>query len=184
MLPWVFLLAWVFGALINLRFDQAKRGVVFAAGLAMLLAGCAAGRYLRIIEGREALGYPVTTHLLVGLGFALALPWLVTSVPRAGLLAMVERMGRKLGPISYTLYLTHFPLLLLMQAWPKSPTIDVRSLLSYGAKVALCVLVAVVLYFLFERHTKRVRAGVTGWLWRHPAPGQQRERVADSTAGR
>lgn len=76
---------------------------------------------------------------------------------------------RRIAQLSYSLYLSHFPLLALIAAlglanrrMPLGP----QSLLVLTATLIAAVTYAVVLWWCFERHTLRVRRRATNWLER------------------
>ena len=67
-------------------------------------------------------------------------------------------LGARLAAFSYTLYLSHFPLLLVMRSWHTPyATVSAESILTYFAKIAVCLAAAWVLYLPFERNTARFR---------------------------
>ena len=80
-----------------------------------------------------------------------------------GLRRLVLRVGGMLSRISYSLYLCHFPILVLIAATFYPASLGRLSWYSgavYALVVAFLCLVAVVFWLLFERHTDRLRAWV------------------------
>jgi len=94
--------------------------------------------------------------LLLGFSIALALPVL------AGMdspTAIYSRIARSISEISFTLYVTHFPLLtflVLVNLAPvrRSPSMD--GFLIFGMLVLGALLFAALLWQCFERHTHRI----------------------------
>jgi peptidoglycan/LPS O-acetylase OafA/YrhL len=81
--------------------------------------------------------------------------------------------AQRLSGMSYTLYLTHYPALVLFSAvlmpqwrlWPFTPA----SLLKLVPVVALVFAISGMMYYCFERNTPRVRAWLPSeWRWRSP----------------
>jgi peptidoglycan/LPS O-acetylase OafA/YrhL len=64
-----------------------------------------------------------------------------------------------LAAFSYTLYLTHFPLLSLFRraGWERIGSVDLMALIFYAGVIIACVVMAWIIYWLFERNTNRVR---------------------------
>lgn len=76
--------------------------------------------------------------------------------------AIVASLAPQVAAMSYTLYLTHYPLLGFMarSGWQRAALVDGRSLAVYGLVLAGTLLAAWLLYLPFERQTGRVRT----WL--------------------
>ena len=94
--------------------------------------------------------------LLLGLAVVIALP-VLAGIESPG--AIYTRIGRSLSEISFTLYVTHFPLLtflVMVGLAPvrRSPGVD--SFLIFGILISVAVLFSVLLWQCFERHTDRV----------------------------
>ncbi|MBX9635252.1 MAG: hypothetical protein K2X44_09760, partial [Magnetospirillum sp.] len=83
------------------------------------------------------------------------------------------RWGRRLAGFSYSLYLTHWPVLLLLRQYVLSAPLDPLRVASYGVAFAAAVL-AFALAFAFawgtERQTSRIRRGLMGWRTAVKAP--------------
>lgn len=106
-------------------------------------------------EGRSLLaGHPALPALLIVCCTALALHW---RLPNALVRSVPGRVARQLGDISYSLYLAHWPTLVLLHYVPFGGT---RSGVTGAADAVLCIaaviLTTVVLYHVFERPGPRL----------------------------
>jgi len=90
------------------------------------------------------------------------LPSLCLVRPASTAVAALERFGGRLAAFSYTLYLTHYPLLALW-GWifpGRHTQINLVSMLHFISAIGFCLFVAWMLYLPFEGHTAYVR----NWL--------------------
>ena len=103
-------------------------------------------------------------HLTLTAGALLCVVGACRGIPRTRSGRWLERCGTPLAAFSYTLYLTHFPLLYALlwsdESLPK--TVTWASLYRLAWWMAVCVGAALLLYALFERQTPRARR----WLRR------------------
>jgi peptidoglycan/LPS O-acetylase OafA/YrhL len=97
--------------------------------------------------------------LTLGLGLVLVFLQLIRLHPTSSFAMGLERLGGRLAAFSYTLYLTHYPMLALWnQFCPKRyETMGGVSFLWYAAKIFSCLLVGWVFYLPFEARTSVVR---------------------------
>jgi peptidoglycan/LPS O-acetylase OafA/YrhL len=107
-------------------------------------------------------GVVLTADVALGCVVALWLRHLAVFAPIGGIYAHV---AAGLSKISYTLYAVHFPLMLLLWFWLLAPEQSEPGLAALG-RMAVFVAVALVyatgVWFLFERRTEAVR----GWMKR------------------
>ena len=78
----------------------------------------------------------------------------------------LKKLGCFLSEISYTLYVTHFPLLFLFFSVLRSEEqshFGFEGLVWFFGASILCVGASVILWWLFERRTDQVRRLVAGW---------------------
>lgn len=96
----------------------------------------------------------------LGIGFLIAS--ICTIVPTGTKMTNFEETGTKLAAWSYTLYLTHFPVLMLIEHFypARYHAISLTTILLFIVKVAACMLTAWLLYLPFEARTPHIR----GWL--------------------
>jgi peptidoglycan/LPS O-acetylase OafA/YrhL len=79
--------------------------------------------------------------------------------PTSKLLINVEKVGTSLAAFSYTLYLTHYPILNLWEHFvpQRSPSFTAIPFAIFIAKICSCLLAGWLLYLPFEAKTPAVR---------------------------
>lgn len=158
-----FLLCWLLGTVGGLAPAGGKLVPRIAAGVVAALGGFAVCQVSWLHERTGQLlrfdADDVTRMgcLIIAFGLAVLLPAL--AVMPVGRFGGLERLGAKLATFSYTLYLTHYPLLLLWAAFytRKHAAFSTESIGVFGAKVGSCLVLAVVLFWAFESRTEAVR---------------------------
>lgn len=103
-----------------------------------------------------------TSVLAMSAGCAVLFAWLATTRVTSRLMSRIQALGTSLAAFSYTLYLTHYPVL---QVWEKfSPerrtALDVWSFAVFFAKIGSCLFIGWLLYLPFERRTGKFREWV------------------------
>ncbi|MFM1794196.1 MAG: hypothetical protein RL642_581, partial [Bacteroidota bacterium] len=80
---------------------------------------------------------------------------IVGFVPKSHLASTINKIGSKLSQFSYSLYLTHYPLMefLSFLGVPKSEEISFVSVSAYIIALILSVVVAYLVYLVSEKHT-------------------------------
>ncbi|MCC6652462.1 MAG: acyltransferase [Candidatus Eisenbacteria bacterium] len=101
----------------------------------------------------------VQSRVLLGIGASLAIQQLALAAPRTRSSSMVAGWTTGLAGFSYTLYLTHYPLLRAMQRLgvERAARISSTSVLRFGAGLGACILFGWLFGLLFERRTADVR---------------------------
>lgn len=127
---------------------------VLGYGLMLLLAESGSTNHLASFLPSRGIA-----TLILSLGLAFIVPFVAQRPPRSGWLISIERAGTHLAAFSYTLYLTHYPMLDLWDHLlnKRFSTLSCYTFLWFIAKVMSCLLVAWVLYLPFEAQTARVR---------------------------
>jgi peptidoglycan/LPS O-acetylase OafA/YrhL len=102
-------------------------------------------------------GQDIFTDIALGLCCAALLPYLA-AMPAFG--GIYGRVAFGLSEISFTLYVVHFPLLALL--WfgllaPEQFALGATGILIWLAMIAAALLLAIAMWWLFERNTGRVR---------------------------
>ncbi|MEG3637958.1 acyltransferase family protein [Magnetococcus sp. PR-3] len=97
--------------------------------------------------------------LYLAMGMALFIQQLVVMKPQKAWLVALEAYGSKLSAFSYTLYLVHYPIVLLIfKKWiPNASTVNFISILTFVGVSAICLGVSVLFYLMFEKHTYGVK---------------------------
>lgn len=157
MLDPTYLACWILGALIYAFPPRSPGGWSVRLAIPLTLFAVALCQATGAGQGalwRESHTLHTVGILLLGLATARLLPWFVFRNPtlaRPGI-------GTYLSAFSYTLYLTHYPaLLVLRQTFAPSPVFDIFSVSTYLFRVLTCLLVAWLLYLPFERRTPDLR---------------------------
>ena len=158
-----FLIYWVFGAVAVMLTDSKRKAELFLAGFVVVVLGAG---MLELSTSRGNSFQPIFTlepgipHALFCVGTAIMLPFLCSATAER-VLAPMRVVARPLSALSYTLYLTHYPVVsLLDRALPKAEWIDVSSASLFVTRILISVAVAIALYWCFERNTPRLRV----WL--------------------
>lgn len=164
------LFCWCLGALSYSFANKDLHWKWFWIGAGLAFFGVGFSQY--ISSGLHSFGKFLATGeiatLILSMGLAIALAFLARKKPSNRKLAWFEGTGTKLAAFSYTLYLTHHPVLRL---WAKIhpekySTMSLQSFGWYAIYCSSCLLVAWLLYLPFEAQTVRVR----NWL-RKKFPG-------------
>ncbi len=173
----LFLFCWLLGA-----FGYALRTIDRPGRFALLGGGVTLAGYLFSQLKSDTQSVDVTglgrwipardmAILLFSLGLTLLFPWLIRFRPIPVFAAAVEKFGARLAAFSYTLYLTHYPVLALWDRFGSGryATVEVGSLLYYGAKILSCLVFAWLFYLPFEARTSTIRSWLRGRLDPFPA---------------
>lgn len=162
-------LCWLVGALayVTPRLRSARLtpaiGLLLAGGGAVLSQ--AAGPYQDDFMA-ASYAWQKTGTLVLSIGLALILPWLDDSSARVGA-SRLARAGVPLAGFSYSLYLVHFPLQLVMRTWHEPfDSLSTASLALFVLKLAVCIAAAWAFSVPFERSIPRLRT----WLRRQSSP--------------
>jgi peptidoglycan/LPS O-acetylase OafA/YrhL len=157
--------------LIALPFELLRGGLIWALGAAAAFVTrrtgnhrvwknwfvrCGIAAFVLISIALAEISWAGIGDLLLGFAVVLALP-VLAGMESPG--AIYTRVGRSLSEISFTLYVTHFPLLTFLVMVGLAPirrSPDAGSFLIFGILVAAAILFSVVLWQCFERHTDRV----------------------------
>jgi len=105
----------------------------------------------------------VSQWMFVG-GAALLMPFLRNlGMPRG-----LAHVGYGLAAFSYSLYLSHYPVLWFMGTFlPQASDVSWRSMAEMAFRGAVCLSVALLFYWLFERRTSQLREVLSrvSWIW-------------------
>jgi len=84
---------------------------------------------------------------------------IIVAKPQKRIWANVESVSAKFSDFSYTLYLTHYPLMYLLAyfGFPKSKQIDTISILHFIVEILISLVVAYLIYLVSEKQTPTVK---------------------------
>ena len=99
------------------------------------------------------------SSLIESLGIGLLISSICTIVPIGQSWVSLEHLGTKLAAWSYTLYLTHYPILMLMDHFypERYHSLTSASFLLFVLKILACLVSAWLLYLPFEAKTVTIR---------------------------
>ena len=158
----VFLFSWLIGAAVY--FVDGKRIGWYVAlfGAVATVSVVVLGQLASVNPNGYGWFSQMQPVLLMSVLVALVLRYLSERRP-GQLLEMVETRLGACGRFSYTLYLTHFPILGVMRHYfgiERSATVGLADFLVYVALIAGCLFVAYAIYLMFEKNT----ASVKNWI--------------------
>lgn len=158
----VYLFAWLLGALaFRLKFGIVNfRYIVLSVLAVLVLAGLSqlAGRS-NSIQGFGLLDRWVIELLLAG-AMAVLVAIVVSVRESFRVPAFVPVLGNRLASFSYSLYLVHFPFLMVLK-WcglQRSVLVSAWTIMTFMGVVGMALVFSYVFYLLFERNTGRVRS--------------------------
>ena len=163
-----FLNCWLIGAFSYFLVSERKRPGLLILALALSLLGAAISQLqsdsLSISESAW-MGFLPSRNiatLIESAGIGLLIASICRIQPASQLMVRVDKLGTTIAAFSYTLYLTHYPILGLWEHFmpERSPAFTMISFLIFLAKIGSCLLVGWLLYLPFEAKTPVVRA----WL--------------------
>ena len=163
-----YLLCWLLGAFSFFLISESKRPGLLIAALILAASGAAFSQLQS-----DSLSVAVSTHirflptrniatLIESAGISLLIVSICRIQPSIQMMISVEKVGTTLAAFSYTLYLTHYPILNLWEHFhpQRSSTFSFFSMLIFTAKVLSCLVVGLLFYLPFEAKTPAVRT----WL--------------------
>ena len=171
------LFCWCLGACGYLLISADISAMAFCGGVALAVFGFTFTVYMS--GHSDAFGSSPTSwrvpELIFCLGLAIVFAFVSKRPPVWRPILAFEKVGAKLAAFSYTLYLTHSPVLSVWEKFrvTRYSTFGPRSILWFFIEIGSCLLFAFVFYLAFEAQTPRVR----GWLKRSiPAVSFSRSR--------
>lgn len=108
------------------------------------------GKYIPSLE---------VSRILLSLSIAMLIQQILLIKPTNIFTKKIDQAGTTLAAFSYTLYLTHYPILGLMTYFglERAQTITASTISIYIGIVFICLIVGWILYLLFEKHTNFIR---------------------------
>ncbi len=146
-------LVWLIGVLVW-WISGRMRGLTSIRTILNLVGPCL---FLGSLVGSR-LGTPWGSDFIVGIAFGL---WMVVLIgPWKGWMKLLKPIGRGLSEVSYTLYVTHFPLLFFFSAVVLQGEQVEPGWKGFTLFVVLnlaCLVVAIAFWYLFEKRTSQLR---------------------------
>lgn len=152
-----YLACWLIGAMFYIRpHSLSNRSGLVAAGFVSLFSivglQLTSGGYLQMADSPTL---RAGLEILLAGGAGLACVTLVKLRSNR-----ISNFAPSLAAFSYTLYLTHYPLLVALRksGWNLISVLNARAFGLFILAVAICLIVAWLLYLVFERNTGKVRS--------------------------
>jgi peptidoglycan/LPS O-acetylase OafA/YrhL len=171
-----YLFCWIIGAFAYITRPRWS-GVWLGLGVVVTAVGISFSQIAS--ESRSIIGLAsfISRELAVmvlATGVAVTVQQLIT-FRRGGWIAAFDRQGGLLAKGSYTLYLTHYPILVAITGlgWMPYAEVSAVSVISFFAKITVCLLGAWAMYLMFERHTRTLR----NWLKRQKTRSRNLEEL-------
>jgi len=155
-----YLLIWVSGAIAYLFIPIKPNKIVVALAIFMSFA------FLALLQLSYSSRYLVSTgysqevlELCFSLCFSILVCMIVCIRPDHKVTIAINRMSVRLAAFSYTLYLTHYPLMVLFSHFglQKSKHLDFYSVSMFLCAVTLSIVVAYTVYWIFEKRTQPLK---------------------------
>ncbi len=98
-------------------------------------------------------------ELCLGISMCLIVQQVIHRRPKNSLGIFLNKFGTRLADFSYTLYLTHLPIVYMLVhfGFPKSQSINAVSIGYYLAAIGISLVSAYAIYLVFEKRTKYVK---------------------------
>lgn len=158
----IYIFIWVIGAIAYCRIPEKWNGWILLSSFAfvllftVLLQSCRESTQQNAFFGLTVgLKYEVL-EILYAASWAVAITQLVRWKPKFRITGFIERTSTWLAAFSYTLYLTHIPVLRLLQYYGfdvRAKEVDCNSVIIWIAMMAVALFAAYVIYLGFERNT-------------------------------
>ena len=98
-------------------------------------------------------------RILLSVGVSIIIQQLIFLKPKRGLTIAIDKFGTVMAVFSYTLYLTHYPLLQFLSfvGLKRSNEINTITISFFFLSILMCLIFAWVLYLFFEKHTDALK---------------------------
>ncbi len=95
------------------------------------------------------------SFIIISASFAIFIRSVINYEPKKGIPVLLNNLGAKLAPFSYTLYLTHYPLLNILKTsnFVKYQDVDAASIIVFVISTLICLFLAWLIYLAFEKKT-------------------------------
>src|SRR5262249_16736475 len=154
-----YLIFWMFGACASLFIEIRFKRTLLLLGMLSALIGSLFYQLAADSRSIVPVTYipPLAAEFLLSIGITMTFPFFASSSFNK-LLSPIGPLASALAGFSYTLYLTHRPTdAFLGVIFGKADVLSVQSLFYFGARILICLAVAVCFYLCFERNTQKAR---------------------------
>lgn len=164
----VFLFVWLLGAVTYFLIPHRTcRPVLIAGGLLLIPATV----FNQIASSSNVLANRMditvqAANLVFAAAFSVVITQLVTVIPRSLVWNALNRWGSRLASFSYSLYLTHFITFqaLFYLGAERKPKLTAESFFLYVCYLTIALLVGLLIYTVFEKHTLFFRSKLQNLL--------------------
>jgi peptidoglycan/LPS O-acetylase OafA/YrhL len=156
-----YLFIWFLGAMSF--FYVKKNNLLLFGGILALIASMLTlqffGRESRTFRLHDVDNIKTICELCLGISMCVIVQQVIHRKPKNKLGVFLNKFGTRLADFSYTLYLTHLPIVYMLVhfGFPKSQSINAVSIGYYLSAIAISLVSAYAIYFVFERRTKYVK---------------------------
>jgi len=155
------LYVWMMGVMVFIsmqKLDHMKAAMVTGTGFLLLLAALVGSKF----NGAGHL-LNLSSDMVIGAAFAVLAVGLVNGNSRPGTGTCFEKLARLISDFSYSLYLIHFPLVVLIGAlfYKQQLPPDAKGLALFALWLMVLLICGALFYHLFERRTGTVREWIS-----------------------
>lgn len=160
-----YLFCWLIGAMAYLRMPKRYSWEIMLLSCLIVLYSVVA-----IEVSRESMSLPVerfrdyipslnVARILLSISITSIMQQLLFVKPKTSLMRSIDRLGTVLAASSYTLFLTHYPIIHLLQWFGLQRAHDINyvTIGIYVGCIVICLVSSWLLYLCFEKHTNRVK---------------------------
>ena len=162
----IYLFCWLIGILVYLHKPAKFSLTIFIFSLLFLLysiLGVQVG-YASISYKNHILNYIIfpldISRLLLSISFGLLIQQLILLKPKKIFFITLNNIGSSFSKSSYTLYLSHYPLLMLINylGVKKMDLVNFENIIFFICLILICLIFAFVMYLFFEKNTYIVKS--------------------------
>ncbi len=161
----VYLFCWLIGALAYVRMPRRFSMAIIYLSIAIICYSIVAiqlGYDTVSLSASHLRSYVPSlnvSRLILSAGVALIIQHFSLIRPTGHFAYRISKVGTGCAAFSYTLYLTHYPMLRLISnlGVTRAKQITIPAMTNFVCAIFICLLTAWLMYLLFERHTSKVK---------------------------
>jgi peptidoglycan/LPS O-acetylase OafA/YrhL len=160
-----YLFCWLIGAMAYIRMPYGSSWKIIFYSICLFIYSIIA-----IQIGSDSVSFPVehfrkyfpsrdVSRIFLSLSISLIIQQILYMKPTIVYLKKLDHIGTALSAFSYTLYLTHYPILQLMTylGLQKADNINFFSIGIFWGSILICFVVSWLFYLVFEKHTNYLK---------------------------